>query len=75
MQALEVALGHRVEVSAANALGGTRALQPTKENLCGTRIGDRPLTQATLDLGVRGRLLSTPVCASNAHQVETLRPQ
>jgi hypothetical protein len=37
LQALELALGHRVEVDTTNALLGTRALQPTKQSLSGTR--------------------------------------
>lgn len=32
MQPLQLVLGHRVEVDASNALRGTRALEPTKEN-------------------------------------------
>ena len=52
VQPLEVALGHRVEVDTTNALLGTRALQPTQQNLRSTRIRDRPLPQTTLDLRV-----------------------
>src|SRR5436189_60938 len=40
VQPLELALRHRVEVNATNALVGTRALQPTKENLGSTGIRD-----------------------------------
>jgi len=43
MQPLQLALRHRVEVDAANALLGTRALQPTKQDLGGTGIGNSPL--------------------------------
>jgi hypothetical protein len=38
VQPLELAFGHRVVVDTANALVGTRALQPTEKDLRGTRI-------------------------------------
>jgi hypothetical protein len=58
-QALELTFGHRVEVDATKALLGTRALKPTKEDLCGAVISDCALTQTTFDLRVaRRRALS-----------------
>jgi hypothetical protein len=54
-----LALGHRVEVDATNALLATRALQPTKQNLGSTRIGDCALPQTTFNLGVTGRFKDT----------------
>jgi hypothetical protein len=46
-----------------DALLDTRTLQPTKENLGGTGIRDRALTQTTLDLGITRRLTGTASCA------------
>jgi hypothetical protein len=66
MQPLQLALGHRVEVDATNALDRARALQPSKENLGCTRIGDRPLPQTTLDLRVGRRLTDTAGCAGRS---------
>jgi 2-dehydropantoate 2-reductase len=69
VQALQLAFRHRVEVDATNALLGTRAPQPTKENLGRTGIGNGALPQATLDLRVRrGSLLRrlTIVCVRHA---------
>ena len=62
VQPLKLALGHRVEIDATNALVDTRALQPTKENLGSTRIGDHALAQTTLDLRVRRGLTATAGC-------------
>ena len=62
MQPLELALGHRVEVDATNALLDTRALQPAQEDLSGARVTDRPLTQATLDLYVTRRFTLSACC-------------
>jgi hypothetical protein len=54
--AIRVPKGHRVEVDAANALLGTRALQPTQEDLGSTGIRDCALPQATFDLRITRRL-------------------
>src|SRR5436190_15603779 len=50
VQPLQLAFRHRVEVDPTNPLLGTRALQPTEENLSSTGIGNGTLTQTTLDL-------------------------
>jgi hypothetical protein len=63
IQSRELALGHRVEVDPTNELLGTRALQPTEEDLGSTRIRDSALTQAAFDGGIRGRLPVTTCCA------------
>jgi hypothetical protein len=63
VQPLQLAFGHRVEVDAPNALLGVWALQPTKKNLRGTRIGDCLLAQATLNLRIRSGLAFTARCA------------
>ena len=63
VQRLQLALRHRVEVDTRNMLLGTRALQPTEKNLGGARIRDRPLAQATLDLGVTRGLTARAGCA------------
>lgn len=68
VQPLELAFGHRVEVHAANALLGTRALQPTKENLGGTGIRDCALSQASLDFCVRRRFTITARCPAPSPQ-------
>jgi hypothetical protein len=47
VQPLELAFAHGVEVDASNALLGTRALQPTEEDLGGTGIGDCALSQTS----------------------------
>jgi hypothetical protein len=55
MQPLELTLRHRVEVQSPNALVGTRALQPTQENLGSTEIRvspDQPAREAA-EAGVR----------------------
>jgi hypothetical protein len=44
VQPLKLALGHRVEIDATNALIGTRALQPTEKNLSSTGIGNSALS-------------------------------
>jgi hypothetical protein len=60
VQPLQLAFRHRVEVDATNALLGTRALQPTKQDLSCARVCDRPLAQATLNLFVaRGLTVTT----------------
>jgi hypothetical protein len=66
VQALELALGHRVKVDATNALLRTRALQPTQKNLGGTGIRDCALPQATLDFCVTRRFTDTSGCAARA---------
>ena len=53
LQLLQLCLRMRVEIDATNTLLGTRALQPTEEDLGGTRIGDCALAQTTLDLRIR----------------------
>jgi hypothetical protein len=55
VQALELALGHRVEVDTTNALVDTRALQPTKKDLGSTRIENSALAQTTFDLRITAR--------------------
>jgi hypothetical protein len=64
VQSLQLAFRHRVEVDTTNTLLGTRALQPTQEDLRGTRVCDRLLTQATLDLRVGRWLPSTAGCGA-----------
>jgi hypothetical protein len=64
VQPLQLAFRQGVEVDATNALLGTRALQPTKENLGSTGIGDCRLAQPTLDLRVRRGLALTAGCAA-----------
>jgi hypothetical protein len=64
VQPLELALRHRVEVDAPNTLLGTRALQPTKQNLGSTGIGDRAITQTTLDLRITRRLALKARCTA-----------
>ena len=44
VQPLELTFRHRVEVDTTNALLGTRALQPTDQELGSTGIGDCPLS-------------------------------
>jgi hypothetical protein len=68
VQALELALGHRAEVEATNMLLRARALQPTKKDLCSTRIRDRALTQTTFDFGIGRRRTVTTRCAALAAQ-------
>jgi hypothetical protein len=51
-QTLQLALGQGVEIDIPNARIGTRALQPTKENLGGTGIRDCAPPQTTLDLRI-----------------------
>jgi hypothetical protein len=46
VQPLQLAFRHRVEVETTNTLLGTRALQPTEENLSGAGIRNCALTQA-----------------------------
>jgi hypothetical protein len=64
VQPLELALGQGVEVDAPNALLGTRALQPTQQNLRSTRIRDGALTQTAFDLRIRRGLALTARCAA-----------
>ena len=64
----ELAFRHRVEVHTRSDLGRTHPLQPTKENLSGTRIGNSALTQTTLDLCVRRGLTLSACCAALATQ-------
>jgi hypothetical protein len=52
VQALQLSLRHRVEVSATNALLSTRALQPTKKDLGRTGVSDRTFAQTTFDLSI-----------------------
>jgi hypothetical protein len=59
VQPLQLAFRHRVEVDTANALLGTRSLQPTKQNLGSTGIRDCAFAQTTFDLGVTGRFTDT----------------
>jgi hypothetical protein len=49
-------------LDALNALLGTRALQPTEENLGGTGIRGRALSQTALDLRVTRGLALTAGC-------------
>jgi len=50
IQLLQLCLRKRVEIDATNTLLCPRPLQPTEEDLGGTRIGDCALSQATFDL-------------------------
>jgi len=63
VQPLELALREGVEIDATNAFLGTRPLQPTQKNLGGTRIGNSPLAQTTLDFCVGRRLTLSARCA------------
>jgi hypothetical protein len=63
LQALPLCRRQGVEIDAMNALLGTRALQPTQENLGGTRIRDCALPQTTFDFCVTGGFAVTPGCA------------
>jgi hypothetical protein len=63
VQPLELAFRHRVEVDTTNPLLRTRTLQPTEKNLCSTGIGNRALTQTTLDLRITRRLALAARCA------------
>jgi hypothetical protein len=68
MQALELALRQGVEVDPAKTLLRTRTLQPTEQNLRGTRIGDGALAQTALDLSIGRRLALTARCTALAAQ-------
>lgn len=59
VQPLQLAFRHRVEVDPTNAFLGTRALQPTQQDLGGTGIGDCALSQTTFDLRVTGEFTDT----------------
>jgi hypothetical protein len=73
VQALELAFRHRVEVDTTNALLGARALQPPKEDLGGTGIGNCALAQTTLDLGVaRDRAVSARAKSCGCHEPNIL---
>jgi hypothetical protein len=71
-QPLQLALGHRLEVVPANAVVGTRALQPTKQDLGGTGIGGSALAQARLDLRIRRRFALTACGARGLDVGETV---
>ena len=59
VQPLQLCLRHGVEIHARSGLGRAHPLQPPKENLRCTRIGDGALPQATLDLRVTRRITAT----------------
>jgi hypothetical protein len=64
---------HRVKVDATNALLCTRALQPPKEDLGGTGIGNCAIVQTTLDLGfARDRAVSARAKSCGCHQPNIL---
>ena len=52
VQPLKLAFRHGVEIHTRSDLGRTHPLQPTQQNLSGTRIGNSALAQTTLDLRV-----------------------
>ena len=52
VHALQLCLRHGVEIQTRSGLRRTRPLQPPQEDLGGAGIGDRSLTQTTLDVGV-----------------------
>jgi hypothetical protein len=66
VQALQLALGHRVEVYTTDTLIGTRPLQPTQKNLGSAGIRNGAFAQATLNLGVTRWLTVTPGCTAFA---------
>jgi hypothetical protein len=64
VQTLQLRLRQRVEIHTPTLRLPASALQPTQNDLRRTRIGDRPLTQTTLDLRVTRRLTDTAGCAA-----------
>jgi hypothetical protein len=64
VQALELAFKQGVEIDTTNALLRTRPLQPTKEDLGSTGIGDCALSQTTFDVSVCRGLPCTAGCAA-----------